>query len=285
MKTGKKLLALLLAVVMTMSMMTVGVFAEEPVDETQNSVEEPQNQEPETPAEQTPETPEVPQEEPAETLAEGNPTLETDIGDQTFIVGQTTKFTFTTTKGNYTGGNVCGISNFSDTEGNEAAVKTLEFKQGNEWIDMKGQSFGGGKGFPLTDATSTFRVAFNKAGTYTFTAYMMPVGETDYAKAVCSTEVTFEVKETPKVAQVGREQFETLQAAINAAENGSIVELLEDITEETQVQIPKEKNITIDLNGKTLTSTVNGAALVNNGTLRLQDTAGNGKIESKIFFK
>ena len=56
MKTGKKLLALLLAVVMTMSMMTVGAFAEEPVDETQNSVEEPQTPAPETPVEEPIET-------------------------------------------------------------------------------------------------------------------------------------------------------------------------------------------------------------------------------------
>ncbi len=71
MKTGKKLLALLLAVVMTMSMMTVGAFAEEPVDETQNSVEEPQ-----TPAPETPEQTETPTEETApETPAENGESI------------------------------------------------------------------------------------------------------------------------------------------------------------------------------------------------------------------
>ena len=103
------------------------------------------------------------------------------------------------------------------------------------------------------------------------------------------------------VAQVGFKAFNTLQAAINAAQDGQTVTLLADATEDAT--IAAGKNITLDLGGKTLTNTNTGKATLtiakgatatvkngsvvggtsfytiqNNGTATLEDvtaTAGN----------
>ena len=60
------------------------------------------------------------------------------------------------------------------------------------------------------------------------------------------------------VAQVGFKAFNTLQAAINAAQDGETVTLLEDATEDVVIN----KSITFDLNGKTLTNTNSGKATI-----------------------
>ena len=103
------------------------------------------------------------------------------------------------------------------------------------------------------------------------------------------------------VAQVGFKAFNTLQAAIDAAQDGQTVTLLADATED--VTIAAGKNVTLDLGGKTLTNTNAGKATLtiakdatatvkngnviggtshytiqNNGTATLEDvtaTAGN----------
>ena len=60
------------------------------------------------------------------------------------------------------------------------------------------------------------------------------------------------------VAQVGFKAFNTLQAAIDAAQDGETVTLLTDATEDAT--IAAGKNITLDLGGKTLTNTNAGKA-------------------------
>lgn len=57
--------------------------------------------------------------------------------------------------------------------------------------------------------------------------------------------------EGEKVAKVGETEYDTLAAAINAAGTGGTVKLLADITGQTV--IPAEKDIVLDLNGKTMT--------------------------------
>ena len=75
------------------------------------------------------------------------------------------------------------------------------------------------------------------------------------------------------VASVGTAKYITLAAAIAAAKDGETVTLLKDVTE--NVEIAKEKNLTLDLNGCTLnggTGTAK-AALSNLGTITIQDTS------------
>lgn len=61
-------------------------------------------------------------------------------------------------------------------------------------------------------------------------------------------------------ASIGTAKYITLAAAIAAAKDGETVTLLKDVTE--NVEIAKEKNLTLDLNGKTLTNTGAGKATV-----------------------
>ena len=80
------------------------------------------------------------------------------------------------------------------------------------------------------------------------------------------------------VAKVGDVEYETLAEAINAAGTGGTVKLLADITGQTV--IPAEKDIVLDLNGKTMTHT--GTTLYNSGKLTVRDSSADksGKIVS-----
>jgi len=75
------------------------------------------------------------------------------------------------------------------------------------------------------------------------------------------------------VASVGSKQYGSLQAAIDAATAGQTVILLTNVNE--NVEIAKEKNLTLDLNGKTLSGGTGTAkaALSNLGTITIQDTS------------
>lgn len=78
------------------------------------------------------------------------------------------------------------------------------------------------------------------------------------------------------VAQIGDKKYESLAEAISAAQNGETIILLSDATE--NIIVPADKNIILDLNGKTLSggsvaSNGNKAAIVNNGTITIQDSS------------
>jgi len=81
------------------------------------------------------------------------------------------------------------------------------------------------------------------------------------------------LKTVEAVASVGSKQYGSLQAAINAATAGQAVTLLTDVIE--NVEIAKERNLTLDLNGKTLSGGTGTAkaALYNLGTITIQDTS------------
>lgn len=102
-----------------------------------------------------------------------------------------------------------------------------------------------------------------------------PVELTDALKwkAGDATADKIVLKTVEAVASVGSKQYGSLQAAINAATAGQTVTLLTDVNE--NVEIAKEKNLTLDLNGKTLnggTGTAK-AALYNLGTITIRDTS------------
>ena len=93
-----------------------------------------------------------------------------------------------------------------------------------------------------------------------------------------SAEEINTVSETTNVAKIGGTEYATLQAAINAAVEGDTVTLLKDITLGTYVQgetdaaVTINKAITLDGNGKTLTSKAGRAINV--------DVAGNVEIKN-----
>ena len=66
-----------------------------------------------------------------------------------------------------------------------------------------------------------------------------------------NTDGTYGVKEGKYVAEIGSQGYESLQEAINAAQDGQTVTLLADAAEDVVIS----KSITLDLGGKTLTNT------------------------------
>lgn len=59
--------------------------------------------------------------------------------------------------------------------------------------------------------------------------------------------------ETIKVAEIGEVQYQTLESAISVAASGDTIKMLENISLTEQITLPA-KTITLDLNGKTLSS-------------------------------
>lgn len=95
---------------------------------------------------------------------------------------------------------------------------------------------------------------------------------------------TYGVKEGYYVAQVGSKKYETLADAIRLAAKGKTITLLTDVEQNTQLTI--NKNITLDLNGKTIKNTqdiwgdnANAILSITNGAK--VTITGNGTIDAK----
>ena len=95
---------------------------------------------------------------------------------------------------------------------------------------------------------------------------------------------TYGVKEGYYVAQVGNKKYETLADAISLAAKGKTITLLTDVEQNTQLTI--NKNITLDLNGKTIKNTqdiwgdnANAILSITNGAK--VTITGNGTIDAK----
>lgn len=95
---------------------------------------------------------------------------------------------------------------------------------------------------------------------------------------------TYGVKEGSYVAQVGSKKYETLADAIRLAAKGKTITLLTDVEQNTQLTI--DKNITLDLNGKTIKNTqdiwgdnANAILSITNGAK--VTITGNGTIDAK----
>ena len=82
------------------------------------------------------------------------------------------------------------------------------------------------------------------------------------------------------VAKIGDTEYETLTAAVAAVKDGETVTMLKDVTE--SVEISADKNITLDLNGNTLTNTDGKHTIENRGILTVTDssTDKSGKVDN-----
>ena len=85
------------------------------------------------------------------------------------------------------------------------------------------------------------------------------------------------------VAKVGETYYVTLAEALAAAAgNGDTITLIANVNLTEGVTVPAGKEITLDLNGKTLsgtdTTTKSYALITNRGTLTIEDSVGGGKI-------
>ena len=82
------------------------------------------------------------------------------------------------------------------------------------------------------------------------------------------------------VAQVGVNKYESLAEAFTAAKSGDTVKLVGNISTDARIEVTGDKNITIDLAEKKITSTAD-VAIVNNGTGKLTIT-GNGTVDTSL---
>ena len=141
------------------------------------------------------------------TVSKDVSTLTTNIGNKTFVIGKTTEFTFTTTANADAGTYVFGTFEFSDP----SAVAKLEYleSQTGTWYEFYGDFGPAGTGFPMTNATSQFRVTFNKVGTYTVKASMVTAND---RTVLCSVEKTVTVADTSKLTtNIEQQSFVTGQ--------------------------------------------------------------------------
>lgn len=95
---------------------------------------------------------------------------------------------------------------------------------------------------------------------------------------------TYGVKEGHYVAQIGSKKYETLADAIRLAAKGKTITLLTDVEQNNQLTI--NKNITLDLNGKTIKNTQDIWGDKANAILSITNGAkvtitGNGTIDAK----
>ena len=101
---------------------------------------------------------------------------------------------------------------------------------------------------------------------------------------------TAALAEEKKVARVGNAEYATLAEAIAAAQDGNTVKLLGDVVLDKTLII-KDKTITLDLNGKTISNSTDiwnentySWSLISvrdNGNLTIDDTAGSGTLKAK----
>ena len=161
--------------------------------------------------------------------------ITTTVGDTT--VGEVHEFEVTTKANDYAGVMVIGTSSFSNPE----AIKKLEYYEPSvdAWYELT-TDFGPTTGFPLSDATSKFRVTWKTASEYTFTMKVVDVND--------NTKVYAEVEKTVTVsnnsALVSNES--ELLAALNNTEYSNI-ELTDNIVITSSVVIARD--VTIDGKG------------------------------------
>lgn len=107
-------------------------------------------------------------------------------------------------------------------------------------------------------------------------------GVNDFGGAAFSQYVNFK-----NAAMAGTRIYPSLSKAVEEAQNGETVKPLSNIVLEESLTIPADKNITLDLNGKTLSmedaSSATAALITNTGNLTITDSseAKEGKISFK----
>lgn len=100
-------------------------------------------------------------------------------------------------------------------------------------------------------------------------------GTTTTTPANSATTGGNENTEEVKIAQIGDQDYSSLKTAIEAVSDAATeVKLLNNTTE--SITIPKDKNITLDLNGKNITSDKE-SAIINKGTLTVK---GDGNVSA-----
>ena len=110
---------------------------------------------------------------------------------------------------------------------------------------------------------------------FNITAGTFPGGiNNDYLAPGANFDATTGEVKMSYVAKIGDTEYPTLTAAINEANTGDTVKLVNNVIE--NVTIPAAKTITLDLNGMTLTN-VDDHTILNNGNLTIM---GTGRVDN-----
>lgn len=200
-----------------------------------------------------------------------NPVVSFEMPEE-FIVGKAAEFTVSTTANSYQGTMIVGTGGISAPE----AIEKLEYYEvkNNQWYEMpKDGQFGVATGFPLSDATSKFRVTFSTEGEYGIT---FAIKNVETSAIMASANATANVKSENTIAKVGQKYYESLTEAIKNATD-STVTLIQD-TEITQ-NLEIDNNVTLDLGKNKINITGSECArIVAAGTANV--TIKNGNILS-----
>ena len=92
-----------------------------------------------------------------------------------------------------------------------------------------------------------------------------------------------ESTEKVNIAQIGDKYYSSLKAAVDAVSDSATIKLLSDTTESITIAVGND--ITLDLNGYTLTNDKDAHTITNNGSIKINDSSKNktGKVENKYF--
>ena len=112
--------------------------------------------------------------------------LATSISETEFVTGQPTEFTVTSTANG--DGDEWVYGKFVFNGNNWDAVEKLEYLEGTEWLTLPKDAFFGPAetGFPMSNATSYFRVTFKQPGTFNCQVALVDATNTDIV--LCSVE-------------------------------------------------------------------------------------------------
>ena len=182
-------------------------------------------------------------------------TMTTDIGEKIFNVGDEVEFSFSTVKNTEENYTVKGTSTFSDNGAIDklwyyANGQRIEYPEGDFWVGNWWW------GFPLSNATATFKIKFKKPGNLTFTASMETV---DGDNVLCTTsDIAFTVNAEAKIWD---KEYKTLADAITAVTENDTITLLKDVEYNNVIAV--ENDFTFDFNWHTITTTVKNFFTVN----------------------
>ena len=138
-------------------------------------------------------------------LAASSSEITTNLASIDFTVNEATEFTVTSVANDDAGKMVKGSFDFSDPD----AITKLEYYETAEgmqgWYELTGD-FGPASGFPITDATSRFRVTFNKTGTFSVSIALKDV-TTGQSYAVATETVTVKNKSGVITTDISSKEF------------------------------------------------------------------------------
>ena len=217
------------------------------------------------------------------TVQVNNSVLTTDIGDKKFEVNEEVEFTYTTKANDFAGTSVLGKFSVLDADSKDAknCIKKLEYwdEANNCYREFYGDFGPANTGFPLDDATSKFRVEFNKIGKYNVRVQMVtPEGK----KVISENTTAIEVKDTnpPEISEITGNPTDWTNADVKltvvATDKGSGISEYRMNNGNWQ----KANELTVTEDGKytfTVTVTENGEY-----TFTVKDVAGNESDSMKV---